>query len=54
MTKKIKFKGVWDELETEKGFQRQLVTKYLRLTLVFVCSSGLRERSNFCFSGVFC
>ena len=32
--KEIKFQGVWDELESKNGFQRQSVTKYLRLTLV--------------------
>ena len=30
------FKGVWGELESKKGFQRQPVTKYLRPT-VFSC-----------------
>ena len=29
-------------------------TKYLRLTLVFMCSSALREKFNFCFSRAFC
>ena len=51
--KKKKIKGVWDELETEKGFQRQPVTKYLGLTLVFVCSSTLRERPSFVFQEFF-
>ena len=32
----------------------QLVTKYFRLTLVFMWSSLLLEKSNFCFSRVFC
>ena len=31
-----KFEGVWDELESKKGFQRQSVTKYPTLTLVFM------------------
>ena len=34
IVKEIKFEGVWDELESKNGFQRQSVTKYLRLTLV--------------------
>ena len=32
----------------------QPVTKYLRLTLVFMWSSALREKFHFCFSRVFC
>ena len=36
IVKKIKFEGVWGELESKKGFQRQSVTKYLRLTLAFM------------------
>ena len=36
IVKEIKFEGVWGELESKTGFQRQSVTKYLRLTLVFV------------------
>ena len=32
----------------------QLRTKYLRQTLVFMWNSALREKFNFCFSGVFC
>ena len=35
IVKEIKFEGFWGELESKKGFQRQLVTKYLRLHLVF-------------------
>ena len=30
------FEGVWDDLQSKKCFQRQSVTKYLRLTLVSV------------------
>ena len=41
-----------DRQEIELGLQ--LVTKYLRLTLVFVWISALREEFNFCFSRVFC
>ena len=33
--KEFKFEWVWVELESKSGFQRQSVTKYLRLTLVF-------------------
>ena len=54
MAKEIKFKGVWDELEPKKGFQRQPVATYLILTLVFMRSSALREEFNFCFSRAFC
>ena len=36
IVKEIKFEGVWGELESNKGFKRQSVTKYLRLTLVFM------------------
>ena len=32
----------------------QQVTKYLRLTLVFMWNSAQREKFNFCFSRVFC
>ena len=34
--KEIKFQGVWDEIEAKKCFQRQSLTKYLRLNLVFM------------------
>ena len=36
IVKEIKFEEVWDKLESKTGFQRQSVTKYLRLILVFV------------------
>ena len=36
IVKEIKFKGVWGEFEPKGGYQRQLVTRYLRLTLVFM------------------
>ena len=32
----MKSEGVWGELESQKGFQRQSIIKYLRLTLVFM------------------
>ena len=35
IVKEIKFEGVWGKLESKIGFQRQSVSKYLRLTLVF-------------------
>ena len=38
--KKIKFGGAFDELELKKRFQRQLLTKYLRLTVVFVSNNS--------------
>ena len=53
IVKETKFEGVWDELESKKGFQRESVTKYLRLTLVFVWSSAPRERFNGYFLGRF-
>ena len=39
--KEVKFKRVWGKLEPEKGFERPSVTKYLRLTLVFMWISAL-------------
>ena len=54
IVKEIKFKGVWGELESKKGFQRKPFTKYLRLTLVFRWNSALPEKFNFYFSRVFC
>ena len=36
MVKKIKFEGVWDELEAKEYFQRQSSAKYLRPTLDFM------------------
>ena len=32
----INSEGVWGELESQKGLQRQSIIKYLRLTLVFM------------------
>ena len=32
----INAEGVWGELESQKGLQRQSIIKYLRLTLVFM------------------
>ena len=40
IVKDIKLEGVWCELESKIGFQRQPVTKYLRLTLVFTWHSA--------------
>ena len=34
--KEIKFELAWGELESKETFQRQQVTKYLRLTLAFM------------------
>ena len=36
IVKEVKFNGVWGELESKKGFERQSFTKYLRFTLVFM------------------
>ena len=44
----MKFEVVWDKVGSRKVFQRQSVTKYLRLTLVFMKNSTLREKFN-CF-----
>ena len=40
IVKEIKFGEAFDELEMKKRFQRQLLTKYLRLTIVFVSNSS--------------
>ena len=44
IVKEIKFEGVWGELEVIICFQRQPFTKYLRLTLVSMWNSALREK----------
>ena len=49
IVKEFKFEGVWGELESKKSFQRQSVAKCLRLTLVFMSKSALREKVNICF-----
>ena len=36
IVKEIKFEGVWGKLEPTTGFQRHSITKYLRLTVVFI------------------
>ena len=36
IVKEIKFREVWGKLDTKTSFQRQLFTKYLRLTLGFM------------------
>ena len=51
--KEIKFEEIWGKLVSRKGFQRQSVSKYLRLTLVFTLNSTLREKFNCYFSEVF-
>ena len=48
IVREIKFQEVWGELEAKKCFQKQSFTKYLRLTLVFMWNSALREKFNFC------
>ena len=40
------FEGIWDDLQSKKCFQRQSVTKYLRLTLVSMWNSTPREKFN--------
>ena len=42
------------KLKTKSGFQRQSVTKYVRLTLVFRWKSALQEKFDGYFSGIFC
>ena len=49
----IRFEGVRGELELKKSFQRQSFTRYLRLTLVFVADSALREKFYICFQELF-
>ena len=49
IAKQIKFKGVWGELAPAIGFEKQPVAKYLKLTLVFMWSSTLRESFDFRF-----
>ena len=34
----MKFEEAWDKLKAKNSFERQSVTKYLRLTLVFMCT----------------
>ena len=43
---KNNFKWVWQELESKKCFQRQSVTKYLRLTLVSMWKRTPGEKFN--------
>ena len=40
---KIEIEGVWDKLEGENGLQRQSFKQYLRLNLVFLSNSAIRE-----------
>ena len=54
IVEEVKFEGIWGQLEAKNCFQRQSFTKYLRLTLVFMQNSGLREKFNSYFSRVFC
>ena len=35
IVKEIKLEGVWDKLESKKGFQRKSVKGYVRLILLF-------------------
>ena len=53
IVKAIKFERVRGDLVSKKGFQRQSVTKYLRLTLVFMLNSAQGEKLNFFFSKTF-
>ena len=51
--KENNFGGVQDELQSKNDFQRQAVTKYLRVTLVFLCKSTIWEKFNRFFLGTF-
>ena len=53
IVKEIKFEGVWDELQPRKFFQKQSVTKHLRLTLVPMKNRAPREKFNCYFTGPF-
>ena len=44
IVKESTFEGVWNKLEAKICFQRQPFTRYLRLTLVLMCSNVLREK----------
>ena len=44
----------YDRIDISKGIDIQSVTKYLRLTLLFMWNSALREKFNGYFSGSFC
>ena len=45
IVKEIKFEGVWGELESKTDFQTQLVTKSLRLSVVFTWNSAPERKS---------
>ena len=51
--KEVNFKRIWGNLESKTGFQRQQVTKYLRLTQVFTRNSALLEKFSLYFLRVF-
>ena len=53
IVKEIKFEGALGKLQSRKRFQRQSVTKYLRLSIVFIRKKALRERFNCYFLGRF-
>ena len=38
--------GVWGELESREGFQKQSFTKYVRLNLAFIWNNALHEKFN--------
>ena len=45
IVKEIKFEGIWAKLKAKNCFHRQSFTKYLRLTLVFMQNSRLRQET---------
>ena len=47
------FEGVWSKLDAKSYLERQLWTKYLRKTLVFIGNWTLRQNFNFCFASSF-
>ena len=52
IARQMKFKAVCFEIAPKKDLQRQ-PADYLRLTLVLMWSSAMRETFNFCFSKYF-
>ena len=52
LSKKSRLNGSGGELEATNCFQRQLITKYLRQTLVFMRNRALRVVLNIHFSSI--
>ena len=43
------FEGVWGNVDSKAGFQRQSVTKNMRLTLFFTWNSALQDKFSLSF-----